>query len=314
MINRRYQGFVSSTYEDLKEERKEVTQALLENNCFPAGMELFPASNKSQWEIIKKVIDESDFYIVIITGRYGCVGIDESGNEVSYTEMEFDYALKQQKPIIAFVHGNIDGLPRNKCELGVKQNKRLEEFRKKVKEGRLVKFWEDRGSLRAAVENAVSNLIHDEDNKMKGWISARDLEGMIDENVNKLNMEKQDAPLVIKLHKILEELYLATQAYRDALREGDQQLFDIARNELQQKTYTVFYLYERHNKTNIKVSKIAKDVFEAYNKFVEAVNRLSKIKDKRGSEFRQYTILADKCFNDFKELILEGIQKLEANC
>ena len=76
----KYQIFVSSTYEDLKEERKEVTQAILECNCFPAGMELFPASNKSQWEIIKRVIDESDFYLVIIAGRYGSIGIDDDGN------------------------------------------------------------------------------------------------------------------------------------------------------------------------------------------------------------------------------------------
>ena len=41
----RYQVFVSSTYEDLKEERKEAVQAILEMDCFPAGMELFPASD-----------------------------------------------------------------------------------------------------------------------------------------------------------------------------------------------------------------------------------------------------------------------------
>lgn len=43
----KYQVFVSSTYVDLIEERKEITQAILEANCIPAGMELFPASNKS---------------------------------------------------------------------------------------------------------------------------------------------------------------------------------------------------------------------------------------------------------------------------
>lgn len=81
----KYQIFVSSTYEDLKEERKEVTQAILECNCFPAGMELFPASNKSQWEIIKRVIDESDFYLVIIAGRYGSIGVDDADNKVGYS-------------------------------------------------------------------------------------------------------------------------------------------------------------------------------------------------------------------------------------
>ena len=43
MAEKRYQVFVSSTYEDLQEERREVMQALLELDCIPAGMELFPA-------------------------------------------------------------------------------------------------------------------------------------------------------------------------------------------------------------------------------------------------------------------------------
>ena len=31
--NTKYQVFVSSTFEDLKDERKEITQAILESNC-----------------------------------------------------------------------------------------------------------------------------------------------------------------------------------------------------------------------------------------------------------------------------------------
>jgi uncharacterized protein DUF4062 len=49
----RYQVFISSTYEDLKLERTEVMQALLELDCIPAGMELFPANNDEQWDFIK---------------------------------------------------------------------------------------------------------------------------------------------------------------------------------------------------------------------------------------------------------------------
>jgi hypothetical protein len=51
----RYQVFVSSTYEDLRGERQQATQAILEAGCFPSGMELFPASDDTQWELIKRV-------------------------------------------------------------------------------------------------------------------------------------------------------------------------------------------------------------------------------------------------------------------
>lgn len=72
----RYQVFVSSTYEDLKAERQEVMHALLELDCIPAGMELFPAANEDQWSLIKKVIKECDYYIVISAGRYGSGPLD----------------------------------------------------------------------------------------------------------------------------------------------------------------------------------------------------------------------------------------------
>lgn len=100
--DKRYQVFVSSTYDDLQDERKEVMQALLELDCIPAGMELFPASSEDQWSLIKRVIDDCDYYILIIGGRYGSVGPDG----ISYTQMEFEYALKTGKPIISFVHKN----------------------------------------------------------------------------------------------------------------------------------------------------------------------------------------------------------------
>src|ERR1043166_8760636 len=65
---------VSSTYEDLRAERQQATQAILEAGFFPSGMELFPASDDAQWELIKRVIEESDYYVVIVAGRYGSLG------------------------------------------------------------------------------------------------------------------------------------------------------------------------------------------------------------------------------------------------
>ncbi|WP_420830026.1 DUF4062 domain-containing protein [Croceicoccus hydrothermalis] len=78
----RYQVFVSSTFTDLKEERAEVIQAPWEMDCIPTGMEAFVASNEDQWSGIQKVIDESDYYVLIIGGRYGSL----TSEGISYTE------------------------------------------------------------------------------------------------------------------------------------------------------------------------------------------------------------------------------------
>lgn len=47
-VEQRYQVFISSTFVDLVDERREVMQALLEMDCLPAGMELFPAGDTDQ--------------------------------------------------------------------------------------------------------------------------------------------------------------------------------------------------------------------------------------------------------------------------
>lgn len=166
----KYQVFVSSTYEDLKEERKEVTQAILECDCFPAGMELFPASNRSQWDIIKKVIDESDFYLVVIAGRYGSMGIDDSGAKVSYTEMEFDYAMKNGKPILALIHEDIDQLPSSKTEKNANKIRKLKKFYEKACAGRVIKKWNNKDNLKSAVLSAIVDL--KEETEAVGWIKA----------------------------------------------------------------------------------------------------------------------------------------------
>ena len=119
-MEKRYQVFISSTYKDLQEERREVMQALLELDCIPAGMELFPASSEDQWSLIKRVIDDCDYYLLIIAGRYG----DVNDKGVSYTEMEFEYALSIEKPIIAFLHKNPDKIESGKTEQTTK-GKRL---------------------------------------------------------------------------------------------------------------------------------------------------------------------------------------------
>jgi Domain of unknown function (DUF4062) len=65
-----YQVFVSSTYSDLKDERRQVSETLAEAGYIPSGMEFFPAADQKQLQFIERVIDRCDYYIVIIGGRY----------------------------------------------------------------------------------------------------------------------------------------------------------------------------------------------------------------------------------------------------
>ena len=66
-----YSVFVSSTYEDLREERAAVQKALLQLKCMPIGMELFGSADEETWEFIKRQIDDCDYYVVIVAGNTG---------------------------------------------------------------------------------------------------------------------------------------------------------------------------------------------------------------------------------------------------
>ena len=160
-MERKYQIFISSTFEDLKEERKEVTQALLEMDCIPTGMEMFQASDDNQWELIKSVISSCDYYIVIIAGRYGSV---HPITKKSYTQMEYEYAAEIGLPIIAFLFDNIDNLPSNKVD---KNKKNLLQFRK-LAQNRMVKFWSNKSELASVVSRSVYKII--KTHPQSGWI------------------------------------------------------------------------------------------------------------------------------------------------
>ncbi|WP_293638541.1 DUF4062 domain-containing protein [Polaromonas sp.] len=127
-MEKRYQVFVSSTYADLHVERQEVMQALLELDCIPAGMELFPAANEDQWTLIKKVIDDCDYYMVIVAGRYGSIGPDG----LSFTEMEYRYALDIGKTVLGFVHREPGVLSASRCEATDEGKAKLVTFREFV--------------------------------------------------------------------------------------------------------------------------------------------------------------------------------------
>ena len=92
---RKFSIFISSTYEDLKKERQALVGVALENNLIPVGMEQFHAAPTSQWNVITKMINESDLYLLVIGGRYGSID-KETG--LSYTEKEYNYA-KTKPPI-----------------------------------------------------------------------------------------------------------------------------------------------------------------------------------------------------------------------
>lgn len=209
-MEKRYQVFVSSTYEDLQEERQAVMQALLELDCIPAGMELFPASSEEQWSLIRRVIDESDYYVLILAGRYG--SCNEEG--VGYTEMEYHYALKTGKPVIAFLHKDRNSIPAGKTEQDPEGRDKLEAFYALAKT-KMVRFWTNPDELGLEVATSLAKL--QKQFPAVGWVRA---DQAADQETYRALAEREEEIRALK--KKLEEFQAAQPAADIAnLAQGD---------------------------------------------------------------------------------------------
>lgn len=134
MGTKKYQVFISSTYADLIEERKRILDILFMADCIPAGMEAFVAEDLEQFEVIKKVIDLCDYYVLIIGKRYGSI---HPNTGKSYTEMEYDYAIEHEIPVLVFAIDDNVQLAPDKQETDGDKIEKLKAFRRKAMTNRL---------------------------------------------------------------------------------------------------------------------------------------------------------------------------------
>lgn len=204
-MDKRYQVFVSSTYADLQDERQEVMQALLELDCIPAGMELFPAANEDQWTLIKKVIDDCDYYIVILAGRYGSIG----PSDLSFTEMEYRYALEIGKPAIGFVHRDPGAISVGRCEITDAGKAKLNAFRELVQK-KMCRFWDSPADLGSQVSRSVVKLI--KSHPGVGWVRGN------------LVLVQAAAEEILALRRKVEEAEATLQATRTTGPAGSSEL------------------------------------------------------------------------------------------
>ena len=207
-MDKKYQVFISSTFEDLQDERKEILQAILELDCMPVGMELFPAANDDQFTLIKRVIDGCDYYVLVIGGRYGSVN-PKTG--LNYTEMEFDYAASQGKLILAFLHGEPSKIPAGKTEKTDEGKRKLEAFKEKVKTDRHCKMWETGFQLGGVVSRSLVQAINSKPGI--GWVRA-----------DPKTIEQLSSTEILRLKKHIEELQGEIQRIKTAAPTGTEHL------------------------------------------------------------------------------------------
>jgi len=186
---KKLQVFVSSTYTDLLEERQAAVQAILTAGHIPAGMELFAAGDEAQMDVIKRWIDESDVYMLILGGRYGSI---EPKSQKSYIQLEYEYAVEKNKPLFAVV------IDEKHLERKIKKfgssviekdySEKLKSFRGQVLT-KMVRFFNDPREIKLAILETMAEFSRRED--LVGWVPGSEVinSGVIAEEIARLTKE-----------------------------------------------------------------------------------------------------------------------------
>ncbi|MGG0150721.1 DUF4062 domain-containing protein [Bacillus mycoides] len=173
-MQKKLQVFISSTFTDLEEERQAAVQAVLNAGHIPAGMELFKAGDISQKETIKKWIEESDVYMLILGGRYGSID-EETGK--SYTHWEYDFAGELGKPRFSVVITE-EALNEKASKYGpnVFERENYVKYKdfKDVVLSKISKFYSDLKDIKLAVLESLKD--YEKDGNLSGWVSGKELE------------------------------------------------------------------------------------------------------------------------------------------
>lgn len=275
-MGKKFQVFISSTYEDLKKERDQVIKAILEMGHIPVGMEMFSAADEEQWKMIQRQIDESDYYVVVAAHKYGSV--TEEG--LSYTEKEYDYAVSKEIPVLGFVIDTKAPWPSDLAENSSEKREALDSFKEKIK-GRLVNFWSTKDDLHAKVSISLMKAILI--NPQVGWVRSDEAIG----------------PDVIKELTRLSTENAIFRSELEALRRKEQKFIDISNKEketietLRKNKVDVYIAMEGDNEWPEPIEGTLLEIFEAIapnllieNTFEEIGNDIAL--DYKGTDYRRY--------------------------
>lgn len=132
--NKMYSAFVSSVFESLRDERSAVIDCLLDNRVFPICMEHFTVSTSGKFRDIEEKIDVSDFFILLLGKHYG----SRDAEGISWTEREYDYAVKRKKNILVLICDELAANRKKDYALLSEDERRQVDFANKISFARTI--------------------------------------------------------------------------------------------------------------------------------------------------------------------------------
>lgn len=154
--------FVSSTYEDMREYREVAIDALTSVEQLPVGMDHFMASNETPLDVCLANVRRCQLLILLIGMRYGSI---DNNTGKSYTELEYEEALRNDIPVLAFIMDETQ-CPVLPIYVDVDEKAaKLKIFKQRLKDTKYAAMFVSKDDLRNRITLAVKNHFEDDNNK-----------------------------------------------------------------------------------------------------------------------------------------------------
>lgn len=147
--------FVSSTYTDLIPHRKSIWKLLKNYNAEITGMEEFGARSSAPLETCITYAEECDIYIGIIGMRYGSI---EKKSRKSFTQIEYETAIKNNKEILIYLIDEINGLVKP-INIDFENYRELQSFKNRLRREHTVDSFKNAKKLAEKINKRISQMV-----------------------------------------------------------------------------------------------------------------------------------------------------------
>lgn len=154
-ITKGYEVFIASTLGDLEAERDLVARCVTNSGNHPILIERFPISIERPQVVMNSAIERAEIFVLIIGSRLG-EPVREGSS--SYTDYEYEYAVKLNKPIVVFMLSE-DRLHEELNKIEIDQRNDIWQFRDKVKHARQVVYFRNTEDLAVKFDAALRDVI-----------------------------------------------------------------------------------------------------------------------------------------------------------
>ena len=181
---KKYLVYISSSQDDLKAERRELTRIITELGAIPVTMDAFDIAQDDDRRLIRKVIEECDYFFNLTAYK--------RGSEVGKTfalEAEYSYAVRAGVPVLALIIGEKARWKASKKEKDKDAAAALEAFKKKL-ESHTHDTWNNQGEIKQKAPLLLSREMTL--NPRRGWVPSTDaVEPLVANELSRLIRENE---------------------------------------------------------------------------------------------------------------------------